>query len=664
MVLSDFLALKPEDRAPVAISIDLRYRQPQSSLTDGQKKRYECVHKRLGAISEPAVLEEMLVFGRFSSKLESVAGAHHVHRTTLGRELSRLFDCGSDLHVATMSIVLGGGSRKSTERVVVHKLGRKPNLVVTGHDPEAIGVNTSEDAKKSIGLLLQGTKDRDKLTVAELYRRFKDRYAKRASGAMADGTVIFEPIPEMSITEGAFRYHVARLETKAAIAKAKLGSSKFAKDLRTLLSHSKELINYPGHTYIIDSTVGDVYLVCAVDRRLLIGRPVIYVVMDAFSSLILSVHVSLEGPSLEQAEIALYRAMTPKDKLLDFLGKGSLLDALPQGCRPTFVFSDRGELLSNGARHMAERTGIAQSLAAAYRADWKGMLERYFGIQNELVIHWLPGAVRQRMRERGDRDVRLDAILTVNELLRILLSLAAEWNLTHDMTRHVSGAMLRKGIEATPISFNEYGLEALHGAPKFLERSDAIRQLLTPLDFNATRKGLELGNLRFTSPWMRDDDTFYDMRGSKASVFLNPDQPRSAFVLEPESKELHEVSLVDMRGYAEEDVSIGDIQMVEDYLPLKRGDEQKAQENIEPTLRGQRAAIIAEARGKTAAAKAGDTRSKTQQTNGQKQNRAAAIASQVAGSSPVLPAAPKAASPEDAIWLQAMTEKFSTEGAK
>ncbi|MCW5667830.1 MAG: DDE-type integrase/transposase/recombinase [Piscinibacter sp.] len=659
MRLASFQALEEKDRLPVKTTIELRYRQPKSVLSEKQKERYTCIHSGLSAISRPDVLEEMLVFKRFSAKLEEVAALHGVHRTTLGRQLSRYFDCGSDLHAATMAILLASGSGDPSKRKVVNKLGRKPKAVASGHDPEDVGINTSDEAKENIKLLLRSTKDREKLTVAELYRRYKERFVDRPIGTLADGIIVRAPNLALNIQEGAFRYHLALLETEAAIQRAVLGSSRYAKDIRTLLSHSKALINYPGHTYIIDATVGDVYLVCAMDRRLLIGRPVIYVVMDAFSSLILSVHVALEGPNLEQAEIALYRAMTSKDNLLNSLGMGSVLEGLPQGCRPTFVFSDRGELLSNGGRSLAERMGIAQSIAAPYRADWKGMLERYFGVQNQLVLHWLPAGVRARVRERGDRDVRLDAVLTVNELLRILLSLAAEWNMTHDMSQHVSGAMLRKGIWATPVSFWEYGQKTLHGAPKFLERGDAIRQLLTPLEFAATRKGLELDKLRFTSPWMEGgEDSFFEMRGQAANVFLNPDQPRSAFVLEPQDKELYEVSLVDTRGYAEEDVSIHDIRMIEEYMPLKRGDEEKELQNVQPTLRGFRTEIVEAAKKKTAAAKETDNRSKTAQTNGQKTNRAASITSQAAAKPPLLPAVSVASSGEDDVWLQALSEQL------
>jgi hypothetical protein len=331
---------------------------------------------------------------------------------------------------------------------------------------------------------------------------------------------------------------------------------------------------------------------------------------------------------MEQAQVALYRAMTDKEELLKSLGVTSLLEGLPAGCKPTFIFSDRGELLSEGAREMAAVVQVSQSLAAPYRADWKSLIERYFGIQNEGVLHWEPGAVRSRSRDRGDRDVRLDAVLTVNELLRLLLSLAAEWNMTKDMSDHITAPMMKRNVEATPIGFWKYGLENLHGSPTFLSRTDAVRQLLPAVKAKANRLGLQTNrNLRFTTPWMRDDETFFELTQSttKADLYRDPDKALSAFLYEPESGNLHVVSLVDKRRYAESDVSFSDIEMVEDYVDLQRTDGKQKAEIVEATLRGQRKAVVNKARVDTKEQQRFDDRSKSAKTANIKQNRSQEI---------------------------------------
>ena len=61
----------------------------------------------------------------------------------------------------------------------------------------------------------------------------------------------------------------------------------------------------PGYIVQLDSTVGDVYLVSEFDRARIIGRPVIYIIIDVFSHLITGLSVSLDGPSWHGAMHAL-----------------------------------------------------------------------------------------------------------------------------------------------------------------------------------------------------------------------------------------------------------------------------------------------------------------------------------------------------------------------
>jgi hypothetical protein len=64
--------------------------------------------------------------------------------------------------------------------------------------------------------------------------------------------------------------------------------------------------------YEIDATIGDVYLVSRFDRNKIIGRPVVYIVIDVFSRMITGVYIGLEGPSWVGAMMALANATAPK----------------------------------------------------------------------------------------------------------------------------------------------------------------------------------------------------------------------------------------------------------------------------------------------------------------------------------------------------------------
>jgi len=506
------------------------------------------------------------------------------------------------------------------------------------------------------------------MSVAALHRAFKETFATIPAGSIEDGTHAFVPHPIADISYDLFRYYLQKLETKKTQEIARIGRTKFTKDRRILTGTARDNVQHPGQQYVIDATVADVYLVNACNRKVLIGRPTIYVVIDAFSSLILAVHVAMEDACLEQAQVALFRAMAPKDVLVAQLGLPEAVAAnLPQGCKPTSLLADRGELLSKGGLALAQKSGMALALAAPYRADWKSLVERYFGVQNEIVLHWLPGAVRKRAQERGDRDVRHDAVLTINGLLRLLLGLAAEWNATHDMSKHISTTMLRKEIDATPISLWKYGLEDLHGSPKSLTRDEAVRQYLPSIEAKCNRLGLlTLENLRFTADWMTDDDAFYDQTAvARAHLILDPDRPLIAFYSEPGTHELREVRLVDNRGYDESDIDVHDIRDTEALVQLNGKEFVEGSKGMKRALAGFRSNVTRDETDLTAAAKDGDQRSNTARVRGIKENKkdtllgVLGLPNAASSPRPARKAQPPSASNN---WAHGMSDVFGDEG--
>jgi putative transposase len=591
-------------------------------LNEKQRKLYLNIKERTDKLSAPHFLDALFFEKKFSKKIEEFAVLFNVNRTTLARDLSRYFLCECDVNKAAMYAIFARRPANPVQRKVKEKLGRKFQLAKSGHNPNHIGINVDEAIKTSIKDHLLSCKDRIKVSVAELFSSWREKYVHRLVSKLANGVPVYDINPKFDISYSQFNYQLQLIESLRQSTLAKIGLRRFSKDRRILTSHARHLVEYPGQHYIIDSTVADIYLVSAFDRRLLIGRPTIFIIIDAFSSLIVSIHITLEAPSLEQAQIALYRAVTPKTRLLTKLGVESLMEYFPQACKPLSVFSDRGELLSNGARKMSERFQVSQTIAPPYKPEFKALVERMFGVFNG-ELHRIRGGVRQRYKERGERDVRHDAELTIPGLYRVLLRKSAEWNSTKDMMRHESGRMLRGDVQPTPLGFWNYGIEKLHGSAKFCTNADAVRLLLPTVKAVADRRGLHVNQLlRFTADWMREEDDFYlQSHVGNGNIYLDPDDAMRAFWLHPTSNELEELQLVDTRQYDEAEMFIDDIEEVEAYLKLvsaetlhlNKGAKATFQQSISAELRREGAA--------TSAAKESDTRSKTRRVNSIKANR-------------------------------------------
>ena len=74
-------------------------------------------------------------------------------------------------------------------------------------------------------------------------------------------------------------------------------AKKYEQENRPIMGSSTAEALGPGSIYQIDATVADVYLVSQFNRNWIIGRPVVYGVIDVFSRLVTGIYIGLEGPS-------------------------------------------------------------------------------------------------------------------------------------------------------------------------------------------------------------------------------------------------------------------------------------------------------------------------------------------------------------------------------
>ncbi|WP_287999566.1 DDE-type integrase/transposase/recombinase [Acidiphilium sp.] len=109
-----------------------------------------------------------------------------------------------------------------------------------------------------------------------------------------------------------FRYWYGKDNDALQIERIRRTPRVYDKDCRPLLSSSTSETVGPGSRYQIDATIGDVYLVSRLDRNKIVGRPIVYIVIDVFSRMIVGVYIGFEGPSWIGAMMALANAASEK----------------------------------------------------------------------------------------------------------------------------------------------------------------------------------------------------------------------------------------------------------------------------------------------------------------------------------------------------------------
>jgi len=512
------------------------------------------------------------------------------------------------------------------ERAVVEgsKRGRKSRIALD--DPEKTGVNIDDDIKTifRIGINLYYNR-KEKRPLRKCFQLIIENHFN--VGYRDDNGVkvpVLPPAEELP-TFGAFRYWYSKeLDLKKKIT-AREGTRGFALRHRAVLGSSQQMAFGPGSIYQIDATIADVYLVNRYDRTQIIGRPVIYVVIDAFSRYITGLYVGLEGPSWLGAKMALANAFT--DKVAYCSEYDISIEETDWNCPflPEALLADRGELIGYNSDNIIEFLNIKVANTPPYRADWKGIVEQNFRLANLKTIHWLPGAIKERYRERGERDHRLDATLDLDQFTKIMIQTVLHHNNYHWMHWYSRDEyMIQEHLEPVPAELWRWGLENRSGHLRE-KPADLIALSLMPhakatvTEFGIKFEGMHyVCHLAIKEQWFERARAYgswkvpiaYDIRNKADTINLLLDDGRSyevCHLLEKDARYRH-YRLEEVRDLREKEC-------------LKTSQYESVKQQAGAELNAHIAAIVSEANTKTISHQHQSMKSDTQRVKNIRENR-------------------------------------------
>lgn len=322
-----------------------------------------------------------------------------------------------------------------------------------------------------------------------------------------------------------FEYYFRKTRNRTAEIIGKYGKLDFDRNNRPILDNSARMVIGPGAIYQIDATVGDIYLVSYLDRKLIIGRPVIYIVIDVFSRLIVGLAVTLEGPSWEGARLALECAFMNKVEFckrfgVDISESQWKVEGICEG-----LLGDNGEIKGYNANSLVDPLGIRVINAAVARPDWKAIVERRFRMINDLFIEWRPGDVRPR-RELKGRDYRLEAKLDLNLFRQMMIECVLFYNNSHRMKKFRKDEfMIPKKVEPIPTKLWEYGMQHRSGKLRWESPEKIHLNLLPRGKASTTPQGIRYKGLYYTCDMAMQDQLFLRDKGKRTTHFSIVSEP-------------------------------------------------------------------------------------------------------------------------------------------
>jgi hypothetical protein len=421
--------------------------------------------------------------------------AHNIHESTVIRYLKKYWQRGKTKNALLPDYYLCGGKGKEKKASEVKRGRPRKHGQVTGE-----GINIDENIKKTFRSAINkhyySSAEKSLTLTYELMLKEYFSIDSKVKGSVEIPVIkSYGDIPSLN----QFRYWFEKeRDIKKEISQRK-GRKNYDQNHRAIIGESTTEALGPGAVYQIDATVGDLYLLSRFNRDWIIGRPVIYSVMDVYSRMIVGLYIGLEGPSWAGAMMALANAASDKVSFCQDFGIEIEKHEWPVAHLPESILADRGELEGSKVEPLINNFGIKVLNTPSYRADLKGIIEQHFRVTNSRTKAFLPGAVKP-VKERGDRDYRLEAQLDIYQFTQVIIKCALYHNNQHYLTNYQREEMMvEDGVAPIPLQLWEWGINNKSGKLRHVSEDIVKLNLMPTGKATVTAKGIAFKGLLYGS---------------------------------------------------------------------------------------------------------------------------------------------------------------------
>jgi len=463
----------------------------EDSLTDSERKKRDIAST---IVQKLLVFPDILLADRRAIMIKEASLNHNVSLNTVRNYLKKYWARGMTKN-ALVPNYFKCGTKKDGDRVYVKKAGRA-QIYQSSIERSFVTEKWKSIFRKS---LEKHYFLRSKPSLKHAYQQMlKDHFSyvpKGSEYALLDKE---QPIP----TFDQFYYWVRKLYRSDYIVKKREGKKEFLQNHRSIVGSATEDANGIG-LFAIDATVGDIFLISSIGqgRKDVIGRPLIYLVVDIFSRMIMGFHVGIEGMSNETIRMALISTFQKKSEYCQTALGMDLEDSdWDSKYLPHSLLADRGsEIISNELSSVVENLNITLKNTPTARPELKGICEAYFHILQNTLSPYLPGVVRKDFNERGAQDYRKHAVLTLSEYGQIVVRCIIFYNNHHYLKGYpLSKEMIDMGVVPIASNIFQFGLQQGSGQLRTISTEVLRTNLLPSQKATVTGNGIRFMGLYYT----------------------------------------------------------------------------------------------------------------------------------------------------------------------
>ena len=316
-----------------------------------------------------------------------------------------------------------------------------------------------------------------------------------------------------------FRYFYRKYKTKQTCYISRNGLTNYQRNNRPLLGDGiQEFAKAPG-VGMLDSTICDIYLIN--DAKEIIGRPILTVCIDAYSSLCCGYALTLEGGIYSIRQL-MSNVVSDKQEWCKEHNISIKKEEWNSSKCPGILVTDQGTEYTSSTFEQLTELGIKIVNLPVYRPELKGSVEKFFSIIQDLFRPYLKGkgVINPDFQERGAHDYRKDACLTLEQFEKILIRCILFYNTQRVLNNFpYTDDMLENRIQPYANDIFQYGL-SLDGVNLIDINKKQIELTLMPRTTGKfTRTGLIVNNVRYKNKNFSEQY----LSNKEVSVAYNPD---------------------------------------------------------------------------------------------------------------------------------------------
>lgn len=476
-------------------------------------------------------------------KISEIVEQSGLGKTKVKKLLSRYWQRGMNKN-ALLPDYTNSGGRGKPKTLTKEKVGRPRKVTISGE--HQVGINITVEVKLQFEHAINKYyRTTNKYTLKDVYHFilrdfYSDRY--KENGEMKYRVWEANRIPSYN----QFYYWFKKLEDPKKDIQFRKSAKEYELKHRPLVGDSKSETNGPGTRFQIDATIADIYLVSSLDVNRIIGRPVIYAILDVYSRIVTGIYVGLEGPSWLGAMMALDNMVAGKVEFCKKYGIEIIEEQWPTHHLPEIIIADRGEFEGYSVESLINNLNIKIENTTAYRGDLKGIVERKFRTFNGKVKQKAPGAIQKEYRERGDRDYRLDATLNLKEFTALIITLVLYHNQKIINKYPMEKEMIADGIVPTPINLWNWGIKNRKGRLRKVDRSILRLNVLPRGKATISRAGIRFKNLLYGSRQAIEEQWYLKLKNRSIEIVYDPRNMEKIYIPHDDGMDYETCTLLEL----------------------------------------------------------------------------------------------------------------------